>query len=158
MHGQKYIQQWSIMLSLAALHAEGSSALIFPVSRSTQSIIYYAERYSGWQYWVHRCSRLYCRKGFFCVSTPPKSILGTPFQKNALKSFCLKGEVLATHCFLLTSRSLHPHTAILVPSCSHPPPPSITAFLLCCRPGEILQCRKATSMMQAFSFPPGWTI
>lgn len=92
---------------------------------------------------------------FFVFPTPSltKSILGIPFQQNVLKYFCLKGEVLATHSFssypAATQRSLFPPAHM---------PLSITAFLLCCRHGEMLQCREVTSRMQSFSFPPTWTI
>lgn len=116
------------MLSLAALHAERSSALIFLVSRSTQSIIYYAKRYSGWQYWVQHCSRVYCNGfSFWWVPPRPKPILGIPFQKNAFRSFCLKGEVLAAHCFS-SYRAAFTHTQreTLFPLCSCPSLP------LCC--------------------------
>lgn len=125
------------MLSLAALHAERSSALIFPVSRPTQSIIYYAKRYSGWHHRAHHCSSSIVERVFvFPTSSLTKSILGIPFQKNVLKCFCHKGEVLATHCFssypAATQKSLFPpaHTHAL----------SITAFS-CAAEKEPAGCR-----------------
>lgn len=73
---------------------------------------------------------LFCWKGFFFFVFPTpsltKSILGIPFQKIILKYFCLKGEILATHCFSLypaaTQRSLFPpvHTHASVHHCLSP--------------------------------------
>jgi len=63
-------------------------------------------------------------RGFFLWVSPPKSMLGIPFQKNALKPFCLKGEVLATHCFSScrascahTQRPSFPDAQIHAPAC-----------------------------------------
>lgn len=71
----------------------------------------------------------------------PSLLLGISFQKKALEvSVSKKG-------FLLVSVS--PHIAQTVPTqrSSHPhahvTPLSITAFPLCCRATQILQCRKA---------------
>lgn len=138
------------MLSLAALHAERSSALIFLVSSSTESIRYYAKRYSGWQYWVQHCSRVYSNGFSFWWASPlhpPKSILGIPFQKKCFKVFLSQRRGSRCSLFLLISCSFHPHTETLFPLCSRLCP---SLPLLCCRPSEILQCRKATSMMQTF--------
>lgn len=110
------------MLSLAALHAERSSALIFLVSRSTQRIIYYAKRYSGWQYWVHHCISLYCCKVFFWFiffsSPPPQSISDILFQKN-VSVFLAQRRGSCYSLFLLILCILHPHIEILIPPCSH---------------------------------------
>lgn len=95
---------------------------------SFQTHIYYAKRYSGWHYRAHHC-RSSLLKGVFFVFPKPsltKSMLGIPFQKNVLKYFCLKGEVLATHCFssyaAATQRSLFPpaHTHASVHHCLSP--------------------------------------
>lgn len=147
------------MLSLAALHAERSSALIFLVSRSTQSVIYYAKRYFGWQYWVHHCSRLYCKGlGVFLWCSPPSQVYTRhPLSENCFEVFLSQRRGFLLLLFLLISCSLHTHRDPRSPTLTYMPL-SIIACLLCCRPGEILQCRKATSMMQTFSFPPGWMI
>ena len=149
------------MLSLAALHAERSSALILLVSRSTQSIIYYAKRYSGWQHWVHHCSRLYCCKGllFVVISSlppppPPQVYTRHPLSEKCFKVFLSQRRGSRYSLFLLISCSLHPHREILAPPRSqYTLPLSITAFLLCRRPSEILQCRKATAPCRLFHSP-----
>lgn len=78
---------------------------------------------------------------FFFFFPLPSLLLGISFQKKALEvSVSKKG-------FLLVSVS--PHIAQTVPTqrSSHPhahvTPLSITAFPLCCRATQILQCRKA---------------
>lgn len=127
------------MLSLAALHAERSSALIFPVSRPTQSIIYYAKRYSGWHHRAHHCSSSIVER-VFCVSHTLAHQVYTrhPLWEKRFKVFLSQRRGSCYSLFLLISCS---HTEILVPSCSHTC--SVHhCFLLC--------CRKGTSRMQTF--------
>lgn len=147
------------MLSLAALHAERSSALIFPVSRPTESIIYYAKRYSGWHHRAQRCSSSIVERGFFCVShtLPHQAYTRHPLSEKRFKVFLSERRGSCYSLFLLIPCSLQAHRDPCSLQLTHTPL-SITAFLLCCRPGEILQCTKVTSRMQTFSFPPTWRI
>lgn len=95
---------------------------------------------------------------FFVSHTLPHQVYTRhPLSAKRFKVFLSQKRGSCYSLFLLISCSLQSHRDPCSLLLTHTPL-SITAFLLCCRPGEILQCREVTSRMQSFSFPPTWTI
>lgn len=96
-----------------------------------------------------------CFFGLYFSVPPPPPI----YIRHSLSEKCFSLSSSKERFLLLTvsSHTVHPapphrdpHSPMLtyMPMC-------ITAFLLRCRPSEILRCRKTTSMMQTFSFHSG---